>query len=259
MGSYAAIRATGGIISQLFNLRGKVEQEQIGNMIRSVGIKRINAGEVILEQDTRQDCRLYVVRQGQVRVIRKEAGTEYTLTRLEAGEIFGERTCLFGQEQQASVIAEIDTVVFVIPESTIRFILEHNPKVREVIEARIQIIDREIERQRKLAERKPIRMLLDLVSKPKLGERIIRRFPLVHQAEEADCGAACLPMICKHYDISMTLGKLRELANVTREGATMDSLARVGELLGLTTRGVKCTSVLSHMKNTVKLEDAEDF
>lgn len=241
MGSYAAIRAAGGIISQLFNLRGKVEQQQLRDLIASVGIKRIEAGEVILNQDSREDHRLYVMRQGQVRLLRKEAGAEYTVARLEAGEIFGEKACLLGQEQQVTVSAETDTVVFVIPEATIKSILEHNPKVREIIEERIQIIDREIERQRKLAERKPTRVLLDLVSKPKLGERIIRRFPLVHQAEEADCGAACLAMICKHHDVSMTLGKLRELANVTRQGATMDSLARVGELLGFSTRGVKCS------------------
>ncbi len=56
-----------------------------------------------------------------------------------------------------------------------------------------------------------------------------------------DCGAACLAMICKHYGIAMTLGKLRELANVTTQGATLDSLARAGESLGFTTRGVQCT------------------
>ncbi len=39
----------------------------------------------------------------------------------------------------------------------------------------------------------------------------------------------------------MTLDKLRELANVTTQGATLDSLARAGESLGFTTRGVQCT------------------
>ena len=39
----------------------------------------------------------------------------------------------------------------------------------------------------------------------------------------------------------MTLGKLRELANVTTQGATLDSLARAGESLGFTARGVQCT------------------
>jgi ABC-type bacteriocin/lantibiotic exporters, contain an N-terminal double-glycine peptidase domain len=34
---------------------------------------------------------------------------------------------------------------------------------------------------------------------------------------------------------------LRELANVTTQGATLDSLARAGESLGFTARGVQCT------------------
>jgi ATP-binding cassette subfamily B protein len=48
-------------------------------------------------------------------------------------------------------------------------------------------------------------------------------------------------MLCRHYGIPMTLGKLRELANVTTQGATLDSLARAGESLGFITRGVQCT------------------
>ena len=67
------------------------------------------------------------------------------------------------------------------------------------------------------------------------------QWALVEQAEEMDCGAACLAMICKHYGIPITLGKLREMANVTLQGATLDSLARVGESLGFSTRGVQCT------------------
>ncbi len=42
--------------------------------------------------------------------------------------------------------------------------------------------------------------MLDLESKPMLGEKLIRRFAWIEQAGEMDCGAACLAMICKHYD-----------------------------------------------------------
>jgi subfamily B ATP-binding cassette protein HlyB/CyaB len=63
----------------------------------------------------------------------------------------------------------------------------------------------------------------------------------VEQAEEMDCGAACLAMVCRHYGIGITLGKLREIANVTAQGATLDGLARAGEALGFGTRGVHCT------------------
>ena len=239
--SYVAINSAGGFVSRFFNLRGKVDKGELEALVRSVGIKRIRAGRVILEQGDREDRRLYVVRQGQVRLVRREDNTEYPLATLDEGEVFGERACLMRQEQPASAVAETDVVLLIIPEKTVQLILERNPKLREALEERIRFNDRELQRQKLLAERRRKPLLLDLRSKPEMGEKLIKRFRLVEQAEEMDCGAACLAMLCRHYGIPMTLGKLRELANVTREGATLESLARVGESLGFTTRGVKCT------------------
>lgn len=239
--SYVAISSVGGIVSRLFNLRGKVRKGEIEEYIRSVGIKRIKAGNTILEQGGVDDRRLYVLRQGRVRLVCREGQAEFPLGTLDPGEIFGEKACLLRQEQLASAIAETDVVLLVIPEKTVHFILEKNPKLREVLEERIRFNDRDLERQKVLAERRKQPLQLDLWSRPESGEQLIKRFRLVQQAEEMDCGAACLAMICRHYGIPMTLGKLRELANVTREGATLDSLSRVGESLGFNTRGVRCT------------------
>jgi ATP-binding cassette subfamily B protein len=239
--SYVAIGSAGGVVARLFDLRGKVDKRELEELVRSVGVKRVAAGKEILKQDARDDRRLYVVRQGEVRVVRTEQGTEFVIATLHQGEIFGEKACLMRQEQVASVIAATDTTLLVIPEKSVHQILERNPKLREVLEERIRFVEKELQRQKKLAERRKLRVTLDLQSKAEMGERLIRRFPLVEQAEEMDCGAACLAMICRHYDIPMTLGKLRELANVTTQGATLDSLARVGESLGFTTRGVQCT------------------
>ncbi|MDK2658533.1 peptidase domain-containing ABC transporter [Cupriavidus consociatus] len=239
--SYVAISSAGGFVARLFDLRGKLDKQELADAVRSVGVKRVSAGKEILKQDGREDRRLYVVRQGTVRVVRSEEGSEFPLATLGQGDIFGERACVMRQEQLASAVAETDVRLLVIPEKTVQLILERNPRLREVLEERIRALDRELHRQKKLAERRKRPVLLDLHSKPELGEKLIRRFGLVEQAEEMDCGAACLAMICRHYGIPMTLGKLRELANVTTQGATLDSLARAGESLGFTTRGVQCT------------------
>lgn len=239
--SYVAIGSAGGVVARLFDLRGKVDKKELEELVRSVGVKRVAAGKEILKQDGREDRRLYVVRHGEVRLVRSEQGNEYVLATLGHGEIFGEKACMMRQEQMASAIATTDTTLLVVPEKTVHLILERNPKLREVLEERIRFVERELERQKKLADRRKLKVILDLQSKPELGERIIKRFPLVEQAEEMDCGAACLAMICRHFDIPMTLGKLRELANVTTQGATLESLARAGESLGFTTRGVQCT------------------
>lgn len=239
--NYVAISSAGGFVTRLFDLRGKLKQPELEEFVRSVGVKRVGAGKEILKQDSRDDRRLYVVRQGEVRIVRGEEGSDYPLATLRQGETFGEKACLMRQEQPASAMAVTDTTLLVVPEKVVHQILEINPKLREVLEERIRFAERELQRQKKLAERRKLPVTLDLASKPGFGERLIRRFPLVEQAEEMDCGAACLAMICRHYGISTTLGKLRELANVTTQGATLDSLARAGESLGFTTRGVQCT------------------
>jgi ATP-binding cassette subfamily B protein len=239
--SFVAISSAGGFVTRLFDLRGKVDRAELEEFVRSVGVKRIAAGREILKQDSRDDRRLYVVRRGEVRIARTEGGNEYPLATLRQGEVFGEKACLLHQEQMASAKAVVDTTLLAIPERTVHRILGRNPKLREALEERIRYIEKELHRQKRLAERRGGPVRLDLESRPEFGEKLVKRFPLVEQAEEMDCGAACLAMVCRHYGIAITLGKLRELANVTTQGATMDSLARVGESLGFTTRGVQCT------------------
>ena len=241
LASYTAIRMAGGVVSRLFDLRGKVEQAELAQLVRSVGVKRVEAGATILTQGANDDRRLYVVRQGKVRIVREEQGTQYPIATLRQGDVFGEAMALNPGEQPASAIAETEAVVLVIPTDTVRFVAERKPQIKEFLEGRVKSAERELERQKQLAERRGRRPLLDLTGRAGMGEKVLQRFALIEQAEEADCGAACLAMICKHYGIAMTLGKLREMANVTTEGATLDSLARVGESLGFTTRGLKCT------------------
>jgi ATP-binding cassette, subfamily B, bacterial HlyB/CyaB len=238
--SYVAISSAGGFVTQLFDLRSKLNKAELEECVRSVGAKRVSAEKEILRQGAREDRRLYVVRQGEVRIVRQEEGSDYVLATLRQGEIFGEKACLLRQEQMVSVIANTETRLLVIPEKTVHFILERNAKLREALEERIRFAERELERQKRLEQRRKHPVVLDLHTKPASGERVIRRFPLIEQAEEMDCGAACLAMICRHYGISMTLGKLRDLCNVTTMGATLDSLARAGESLGFTARGVQC-------------------
>ncbi|MCG2579160.1 peptidase domain-containing ABC transporter [Dechloromonas sp. XY25] len=239
--SYVAISSAGGFVAHLFDLRGKVSKEELDGFVKSVGVKRVAAGKVILSQDSREDRRLYVVRQGEVRVVRSEDGTEYPLATLGQGETFGEKACLLRQEQMASVIAVGDATLLVFPEKSVHLILDRNPKLREAMEERMRFAERELQRQKKLAERRKLPVTLDLASTPEMGERVLKHFALVEQAEEMDCGAASLAMVCRHYGVPTTLGKLRELANVTTQGATLDSLARAGDALGFSTRGVQCT------------------
>jgi len=73
--NYVAINSAGGLMSQLFDLRKRVNKDELEDLVRSLGVKRFAAGEVILEQDSGEDKRLYIVRSGKVKVVRKDKKT----------------------------------------------------------------------------------------------------------------------------------------------------------------------------------------
>lgn len=60
--------------------------------------------------------------------------------------------------------------------------------------------------------------------------------PLVHQTESAECGIACLAMICGHYGKNIDLISLRRQFNLSAHGTTLSGLINTATELGLTTR-----------------------
>lgn len=64
-------------------------------------------------------------------------------------------------------------------------------------------------------------------------------FPFLKQHDQSDCGAACLGMICKYYGMPIGLNRLRDMANVSRNGTSLAALAEAAETLGFSTRGVR--------------------
>ncbi|MEM1433624.1 MAG: peptidase domain-containing ABC transporter [Pseudomonadota bacterium] len=248
MATYAAIRATGGMMGQLFDLGGKIAPDDLRELVATVGIKAVPAGERIIEQEASEDRRLYVVRSGRVRLTREDSGQSYDLGLVEQGNLFGERGCLMNQPSPVRAEAESRVVLLVVPQRTVRAILEQNPTLKSTFEDRITALDREFSRQQKVRElaQEPL-LRLDLKSRSGPGRRVLKRFPLVPQAEEMDCGAACLTMICRHHGLSLTLGRVRELVGVGIDGSSLDNIAHAAESLGFTTRGVQAS--LSALKS----------
>lgn len=239
--NYLSLRAGGGFLSQIFALRTRFKRQEIEELVRQVGIKSVEAGQVVLEQDSTSDQRLYIVRRGQMELCRRGQEDEQRLAILNPGESFGEKSCLEHLPQPWTARATRQSVLIVVPQKVVHQIIECNPMVRKALEERAQFLEREAERLNKLAQRRRGGFIFDLTSRPRRGEKVLRNFPLVEQAEEMDCGAACLAMICRHHDLNITLGKVRDMVGVTTEGATMEALARAGESLGFITRGVKAT------------------
>jgi ATP-binding cassette subfamily B protein len=72
--------------------------------------------------------------------------------------------------------------------------------------------------------------------RPTRWRRWVRRYPHVGQHDQTDCGAACLAMITRFYGNPVGTARLRDMANVDANGASMWSVARAAEALGFHAR-----------------------
>ncbi|MCM1983602.1 peptidase domain-containing ABC transporter [Lyngbya confervoides] len=66
-----------------------------------------------------------------------------------------------------------------------------------------------------------------------------KRYPTYLQQSNSDCGAACLVMIGRYWGKNLSINRIRDLANVDRNGSSLRGLAAAAETLGFTTRPVK--------------------
>ncbi|WP_066379676.1 peptidase domain-containing ABC transporter [Anabaena sp. CA = ATCC 33047] len=68
-----------------------------------------------------------------------------------------------------------------------------------------------------------------------------QRYPFYAQQSAADCGAACLVMICNYWGKHFSLNRLRQMTNINRNGASLTALATAAESLGFAARPVKAS------------------
>lgn len=64
-------------------------------------------------------------------------------------------------------------------------------------------------------------------------------FKIVKQHDIKDCGAACLSMICRHYNLKLPMARYRELIKVDNNGANIYGLVDGADKLGLKGTGLQ--------------------
>ncbi|MFQ3637016.1 MAG: ABC transporter transmembrane domain-containing protein, partial [Cyanobacteriota bacterium] len=67
------------------------------------------------------------------------------------------------------------------------------------------------------------------------------RYPWIEQQSSSDCGAACLSMVARYWGKQLPIHFLREQASVGRSGASLKSLAKGAERIGLQARPVRAS------------------
>ncbi|HLP90460.1 MAG TPA: peptidase domain-containing ABC transporter [Nostocaceae cyanobacterium] len=72
-------------------------------------------------------------------------------------------------------------------------------------------------------------------------QRLTRRYPFYAQQSASDCGAACLVMVARYWGKRFSVNRVREIANVDRNGASLRGLLTAAESLGFAARPVKAS------------------
>ncbi|MFS1986700.1 peptidase domain-containing ABC transporter [Vibrio splendidus] len=68
----------------------------------------------------------------------------------------------------------------------------------------------------------------------------IKSVPLITQSEMAECGLACLAMICSYYGFKVDIASLRKHSLSTTQGMSLKDMMDIGSELQLSSRAVKC-------------------
>ncbi len=74
-----------------------------------------------------------------------------------------------------------------------------------------------------------------------IWEGLSKQYPFYAQQSGSDCGCACLVMIGRHWGKRLAVNRVRDIANVNRNGASLRSLAAAAESIGFASKPVKAS------------------
>jgi ATP-binding cassette, subfamily B, bacterial HlyB/CyaB len=227
--------------------------------------EKIKAGEFVFHEGDKPD-KFYIILSGKVDIIQNIDGSDTVLRTQKKGEFFGEIALLSKKERSASVKVMEDLHVVTLKKGKFEELVTKSDKLRDkiyniiaiynldtipgelefkvktqadIVQSPVEQVKTEtVETKRTLPIQQPYK------PKPKgFFKKNIRKlkYPWIEQYDETDCGAASLAMICKYYDKKVSVTRMRDMTNVSTEGATFMSLARAAESIGFNTRAIKGT------------------
>lgn len=223
-------------LSTVFSSLPALDLRALLGKLRTV---RYGADQAIFSQGDPADA-FFLLRSGTVRVT--QDGN--LIRHLQAGDGFGEMALLTGEPRSASVISNEPVEALKLSKEDFDEIVVHSDSVRRTF---LSIMAGYGDTALGLPEEKVAEQAAEIEEELAPSEAVPqggRKFPIMLQPSETDCGATCLAMILKHFGKRVSIRALREIANVGRSGATMQSLAHAAEDLGFRSRGVRSKSEL---------------
>ncbi len=226
----------------------------------------VKNGEMVIRQGDPAGP-MYIVEEGRLRAFIEEDGQRSYRRDLHKGDFFGEVSLFKNTPRTAGVEAVSDCRLLKLTPGTFHKLVNDYPDFKEQIAFRIAQydyrqnanvptnFDEEILPASVAVDEEVSPGQVDQKASPggrpgpfatpdgrfvKGGKRL-RQFPHVFQIDATDSGAACLAMICRHFDLNVSLGRIRQIVHTGPKGSTLRSLCRGAEEVGLAARSVQTT------------------
>jgi len=218
---------------------------EIRDLLSCLEVREFPAEATVIREGDPGDA-FYILRSGSVKVVKESDGGK-VVNQLKAGDVFGELALLTGQPRAASVITNEPSSVFRLEKQDFDRLANSSAKVKESLVTMAAGYSTAALRLAQAAAAPATEPTAELrPARPPVEEngyrpRRARRYPALMQLSETDCGAACLAMILRYYGKHVSINRLRDLANVSREGATLYSVAEAAEALGFHSRGIRAS------------------
>ncbi|WP_414512442.1 peptidase domain-containing ABC transporter [Nostoc sp. PCC 9305] len=201
---------------------------------------------------------IYIAIAGKVRLL--DSADELIAT-LEAGDSFGEFT-LFkeGDFKPYAARASVNLQLCFVSGEVLWPLMAKYPQIREHLWAKaLSRNPQQMDANNPPIEPHETKILLTPAVKPRekkiskayfpnstqrvghLLQRVIRRYPFFAQQSGSDCGAACLVMVSRYWGKNFSVNRLRDMANVDRNGSSLRGLSAAAENIGFSTRPVKAS------------------
>lgn len=213
---------------------------------------------------------LYIVMEGRLVAYQ---GEERRLVGYErAGDFFGELSLFRGAPRAATVEAVTPVRLLSLGETTFRRLLADHPGFRARIEEQVAAYERagsaavplDFAEELLPAGASELQLTaavaaaghtaagaIDGVAEfdPDHGESLgraeaspdRRRFPLVYQIDEMDCGVACVAMVCQYFGREVARPHIRLAVGTSVDGTSLRGIQRGGEFVGLAVTPVRAS------------------
>lgn len=227
----------------------------------------IKKGELVIRQGDPSGP-MYIVEEGRLRAFIKINGQRQYRNDLHKGDFFGEVSLFKNTPRTASVEAISACRLLRLTPETFHKLVTDYPDFKEQIAARIAQYDYKLNANvptdfgeemlpanvtvdddvspHQVDQQSATRERLGPFATPEgrfvKGGKRLRQFPHVFQIDVMDSGAACLAMICQHFDLNVSLGRIRQLIHTGQKGSNLRSICRGAEEVGLAARSVQTTT-----------------